>query len=58
MPQCKTPHLLSFNQCGEDTQSGDESDTEGIIVVIVKGPEDYAGDLKDVERVNNLGEHY
>jgi len=40
-------------RCG-DTRSRDRCDAKRIIIVVVQGPQDDAGDLKDVEWVDDL----
>ena len=37
-----------------DTSSGDQSDRERVVVVVIDGPKDNGSDLEDVERVQNL----
>ena len=50
----KRNHLLRFNKCRYDANDGDEGDAKCVIVIIIQAPENEAGDLEDVERMDDL----
>jgi hypothetical protein len=47
-------NLSCLHKGRNDTESGNDSDAEGVIIVIINRPQDDAGNLKDVKRVDNL----
>ena len=47
-------YLLGIDQSGHDADNRNQGNAKGIVIVIVQGPQNYAGNLEYVERVNDL----
>jgi hypothetical protein len=46
--------FFCVHQCRRHTQSGDKQNAERVIVILVQRPQNNAGNLKDVERMDDL----
>lgn len=54
MTDFRGTHLSGFYQSCEDAESRYQSNTESIVVIIIQRPQDYAGNLENIERVYDL----
>lgn len=50
----KGTHGSCFNERRGNATDRDKEDCHGVVVVLIEGPQNQAGDLEDVERVEHL----
>ena len=51
--RCVT-YLLGLDECGDDTDGGNEGNAERVVVVVVQRPQNNTRDLEHIERVYDL----
>lgn len=48
-------YLLCVNECRGHAQSRDQRNAEGVVIVIVDGPQNNTRNLEDIKRMYDLG---